>query len=417
MLAQLAQAVRERRLSAVELVRESIDRIERLNPALNAVTAVWPEEALAEAEELDERGAEGPLAGLPLLVKDNTDVAGKVTNFGSRTMLARPPAERSEITVERMIAAGAIVLGRTNIPEFAFQGWTDNDVFGPTHNPWGLEWSPGGSSGGSGAALAAGLVPLATGTDGGGSIRTPAAFCGLDGSQADGGADRTASDPVVARGLDAGTARARRRGREAAAARDARARRRATRRPRPRGSTAAGCPGASWRPRGLGTSGRCRPRWTNRSARRSRRSNVTWVSRSRRSRPRRCSPRAGVTDGESRDDWYATVAAEELQFARPRVGRGAPGRVQRDLPVRDGARRSGSRSTTTSQLGIGASSTPRISTGCSTTTRSSSCRPTGTRDGSPTGCCPAPIAPPGRGLQRRRVQPERPPGAQRSGRP
>jgi Asp-tRNA(Asn)/Glu-tRNA(Gln) amidotransferase A subunit family amidase len=176
MLAQLAQAVRERRLLAVELVGESIDRIERLDPALNAVTAVWPEEALAEAERLDQRGVEGPLAGLPLLVKDNTDVAGKVTNFGSRTMLDRPPAERSEITVERMIAAGAIVLGRTNIPEFAFQGWTDNDVFGPTRNPWGLEWSPGGSSGGSGAALAAGLVPLATGTDGGGSIRTPAAF-------------------------------------------------------------------------------------------------------------------------------------------------------------------------------------------------------------------------------------------------
>ena len=125
MLSQLAQAVRERRLSAVELVRESIDRIERLNPALNAVTAVWPEEALAEAEKLDQRGPEGPLAGLPLLVKDNTDLAGKVTNFGSRTMLDRPPAERSEITVERMVAAGAIVLGRTNIPEFAFQGWTD----------------------------------------------------------------------------------------------------------------------------------------------------------------------------------------------------------------------------------------------------------------------------------------------------
>ncbi len=181
MLAQLAQAVRERRLSAVELVTESVARIERLNPVLGAVTALWPEEALAQARALDERGAEGPLAGLPLLVKDNTDLAGTVTNFGSRTMLDRPPADRSEITVERMVAAGAIVLGRTNIPEFAFQGWTDNDVFGPTRNPWGLEWSAGGSSGGSGAALAGGLVPLATGTDGGGSIRTPAAFCGLAG--------------------------------------------------------------------------------------------------------------------------------------------------------------------------------------------------------------------------------------------
>jgi Asp-tRNA(Asn)/Glu-tRNA(Gln) amidotransferase A subunit family amidase len=96
-------------------------------------------------------------------------------------MLDRPPAERSEVTVERMVAAGAIVLGRTNTPEFAFQGYTDNDLFGPTRNPWGLDWSPGGSSGGSGAALAAGLAPIATGTDGGGSIRTPATFCGLVG--------------------------------------------------------------------------------------------------------------------------------------------------------------------------------------------------------------------------------------------
>ncbi|MGZ8625661.1 MAG: amidase [Actinomycetota bacterium] len=181
MLAELAGAVRARRVSAVELVTEALARIERRNPALNAVTSVRGEAALEEAEALDARGADGALAGLPLLVKDNTDVAGQVTNFGSRTMLGRPPAERSEITVERMVAAGAIVVGRTNTPEFAFQGYTDNDVFGPTRNPWGLEWSPGGSSGGSGAALAAGIAPLATGTDGGGSIRTPAAFCGIVG--------------------------------------------------------------------------------------------------------------------------------------------------------------------------------------------------------------------------------------------
>jgi Asp-tRNA(Asn)/Glu-tRNA(Gln) amidotransferase A subunit family amidase len=181
MLAELADAVRSRRVSAVELVTMALERIERLNPALNAVTMVRPEEAIAEARALDERGAEGALAGLPLLVKDNTDVAGLVTNFGSRTMAARPPATQSELTVERMQAAGAIVVGRTNIPEFAFQGYTLNDLFGATGNPWGLEWSPGGSSGGSGAALAAGMAPLATGTDGGGSIRTPAAFCGLVG--------------------------------------------------------------------------------------------------------------------------------------------------------------------------------------------------------------------------------------------
>ncbi len=181
MLAELARAVRERRVSAVELVEESLRRVERLNPALGAVTATFPELALDRARALDARGADVPLAGLPLLVKDNTDAEGLLTNFGSRTMLERPPAARSEITVERMIAAGAVVVGRTNIPEFAFQGWTDNDLFGPTRNPWGLDWSPGGSSGGSGAALAAGLAPLATGTDGGGSIRSPAAFCGLVG--------------------------------------------------------------------------------------------------------------------------------------------------------------------------------------------------------------------------------------------
>jgi amidase/aspartyl-tRNA(Asn)/glutamyl-tRNA(Gln) amidotransferase subunit A len=181
MLADLAEAVRARRVSAVELVGLALERIERLNPALGAVTAIRAEAALAEARAVDESRSDGPLAGLPLLVKDNTDVAGMVTNFGSRTMLERPPADRSEITVERMVAAGAIVVGRTNIPEFAFQGYTDNDLFGPTRNPWGLEWSPGGSSGGSGAALAAGLAPLATGTDGGGSVRSPASACGLVG--------------------------------------------------------------------------------------------------------------------------------------------------------------------------------------------------------------------------------------------
>jgi Asp-tRNA(Asn)/Glu-tRNA(Gln) amidotransferase A subunit family amidase len=130
---------------------------------------------------MDERGAEGPLAGLPLLVKDNTDVLGKVTSYASWPMLGRPAAERSEATVERMVAAGAIPIGRTNLPEFAFQGYTDSRLFGPARNPWGLGWSPGGSSGGSGAALAAGLAPVATAGDGGGSIRTPAAFCGLAG--------------------------------------------------------------------------------------------------------------------------------------------------------------------------------------------------------------------------------------------
>jgi amidase/aspartyl-tRNA(Asn)/glutamyl-tRNA(Gln) amidotransferase subunit A len=188
MLAELAASVRERRISAVELVTESLARIERSNAAFNAVTATVPERALADARRIDDGGHDGALAGLPLLVKDTTDVEGLVTNFGSRTMLARPPASRTDIAVERLIAAGAVVVGRTNVPEFAFQGWTGNDVFGDTGNPWALEWSPGGSSGGSGAALAAALAPLATGTDGGGSIRTPAVFCGLVGLKPTAGA-------------------------------------------------------------------------------------------------------------------------------------------------------------------------------------------------------------------------------------
>ena len=181
MLAELADAVRSRRVSAVELATESLRRIEHLNPEINAVTLVLGDRALEEARALDERRVDGPLAGIPLLVKDNTDVAGLATTFGSRTMIERPPAKRSEVTVERMVEAGAVIVGRTNIPEFAFEGWTSNDVNGVTRNPWGIDWSPGGSSGGSGAALTAGLAPIATGTDGGGSIRTPAAFCGLVG--------------------------------------------------------------------------------------------------------------------------------------------------------------------------------------------------------------------------------------------
>ncbi|HLA91911.1 MAG TPA: amidase, partial [Actinomycetota bacterium] len=184
MLTELAEAVRERRVSAVELVTESLQRVERLNPSLNAVTELRAEQALEDARAVDALailGTEQPLAGLPLLVKDNTDVAGMVTTFGSRTRAGAAPAERSELTVERLVQAGAVIVGRTNIPEFAFQGWTDNDLVGATRNPWGLEWSPGGSSGGSGAAIAAGLAPLATGTDGGGSVRTPATFCGLVG--------------------------------------------------------------------------------------------------------------------------------------------------------------------------------------------------------------------------------------------
>jgi Asp-tRNA(Asn)/Glu-tRNA(Gln) amidotransferase A subunit family amidase len=183
-IADLAAAVRDRRVGAEELVRMSLDRIERLNVPLNAVIRVR-EQALEDARATDARVAAGedpgPLAGVPLLVKDMENVAGMPSTYGSLTFANAPPAANDGLIPRRLRAAGAIVVGKTNQPEFAFSGYTDNLLYGPTRNPWGTEWSPGGSSGGSGAAMAAGMAPIATATDGGGSIRIPASFCGLAG--------------------------------------------------------------------------------------------------------------------------------------------------------------------------------------------------------------------------------------------
>src|SRR5215813_11689164 len=185
MLSDLATSVREKRISAVELVGASIDRIERINPSLNAVVALRAEEALEEAANVDRRvntgDKLGPLAGIPFLVKDTENTAGMQTTYGSLLFADTQPAQCDDLTPRRFKAAGAIVLGKTNTPECAFEGYTDNRLFGPTRNPWGTDWSPGGSSGGSAAALAAGMSPVATASDGGGSIRIPAAFCGLVG--------------------------------------------------------------------------------------------------------------------------------------------------------------------------------------------------------------------------------------------
>jgi Asp-tRNA(Asn)/Glu-tRNA(Gln) amidotransferase A subunit family amidase len=172
-------------VSAEEVVRLALDRIDKLNPDLNAVIALRGDEAIAEARALDARNdssAElGPLAGVPLLVKDLEDVAGMRTTQGSALFANAPLAAADGLVPARLRAAGAIVVGKTNLPEFAAEGFTSNLLFGTTRNPWGLEWSPGGSSGGSAAALASGMAPIATATDGGGSIRIPAAFCGLVG--------------------------------------------------------------------------------------------------------------------------------------------------------------------------------------------------------------------------------------------
>jgi Asp-tRNA(Asn)/Glu-tRNA(Gln) amidotransferase A subunit family amidase len=184
-LTELAAAVREGRVRSSDLVSTSFERIERGDGPVNAVVGTCEERARADAAAIDARVASGddpgPLAGLPLLVKDNEDVAGLPTTFGSLLRADVAPAERDCEAVARLRNAGAVVVGKTNLPEFALEGFTSNRLFGDTHNPWALDWSPGGSSGGSSAALAMGLAPIATATDGGGSIRIPAAFCGLAG--------------------------------------------------------------------------------------------------------------------------------------------------------------------------------------------------------------------------------------------
>ena len=199
LLAPLAAAVRERRASAEELVRLSLDRIEAA-AELNAVVALRPDAALADARALDrriERGEDGgPLAGLPLLVKDIEDAAGLPTTFGSLLFRDAPPAARDGVIASRLRGAGAILVGKTNVPEFAFEGYTANRLFGVTRNPWAPDWSPGGSSGGSAAAVVAGLAPLATATDVGGSIRIPAAACGLVGFKPTAGL--IGRDPILA---------------------------------------------------------------------------------------------------------------------------------------------------------------------------------------------------------------------------
>ncbi len=186
MLRELGEQVRAGETSAVELVRRAYERVGSGNAAVNAVIGMRDEdEAMAEAQALDERvragQATGPLAGVPFLVKDNHDLAGMRTTQGTRVLADAAPATRDSLCVARLRAAGAIPIGKTNVPEFCFEGYTGNRTYGVTVNPWAPKWTPGGSSGGSAAAMAAGMVPFATATDGGGSIRIPASFCGLFG--------------------------------------------------------------------------------------------------------------------------------------------------------------------------------------------------------------------------------------------
>jgi amidase len=175
--AVLAAQVRSKEVSPRELVELYLKRIEELNPRLNAFRTVNAETALQEAD--DRAGHDGPLAGVPIAIKDDLDVAGQVATRGARSY--GPPAAADAEVVRRLRAAGAIPIGITTTPELFIFPWTATKANGITRNPWNTERTPGGSSGGSGAAVAAGLVAAATGSDGGGSIRIPAASNGLVG--------------------------------------------------------------------------------------------------------------------------------------------------------------------------------------------------------------------------------------------
>lgn len=177
MLSELASQVRAGKIDPVDLVNESLKRIDS-STELNAVVAVFADEALDIARSHPRTGA---MAGLPVLVKDMARVKGHVTASGSRLYANAAPDEVDDTVVQRLRAEGAIVIGRTNSPEFGATAYTSNLLYGATRNPWNTEKSPGGSSGGSAAALSAGLSPLATTSDGGGSVRGPASLCGLVG--------------------------------------------------------------------------------------------------------------------------------------------------------------------------------------------------------------------------------------------
>ncbi len=175
--ARLAGLVRSKEVKPRELVELFLGRIEALDPKLNAFRVVMGEEALAAADALPD--LEAPLAGVPIAVKDDLPLAGQSTTKGSRSY--GPPQTEDAEPIARLRAAGAIPIGITNVPELTIWPWTATEANGVTRNPWDPSRTPGGSSGGSAAAVASAMVPAATGSDGGGSIRIPAACCGLVG--------------------------------------------------------------------------------------------------------------------------------------------------------------------------------------------------------------------------------------------
>lgn len=194
--ARLAEMVQAHEVSPTELVGYFLDRIGRLDPQLNSFRVVLGERAMLEAEQAEARlkgGDRRPLLGVPIALKDNVDLAGELTTNGTDAY-PQPAASDSEI-VRRLREAGAIVVGKTLLPELAMFGFTESATYGVTRNPWDPQRTPGGSSGGSAAAVAAGLVPIAHASDGAGSIRIPASSCGIFGLKPQRG--RVSLDPFV----------------------------------------------------------------------------------------------------------------------------------------------------------------------------------------------------------------------------
>jgi aspartyl-tRNA(Asn)/glutamyl-tRNA(Gln) amidotransferase subunit A len=183
-LTALAQQLRAGAVTCRQLIESQLSRIDRFNPSINALVSVDPDRALMQADSLDQRIAKREplpaLAGIPIAIKDNLCCKTGVTSCGSR-MLQNFQSPYDAHVVERLNEHGAILIGKTNLDEFAMGGSTETSIFGPSRNPWDLSRTCGGSSGGSAAAVAAGLVPASLGTDTGGSIRQPAAFCGVCG--------------------------------------------------------------------------------------------------------------------------------------------------------------------------------------------------------------------------------------------
>jgi Asp-tRNA(Asn)/Glu-tRNA(Gln) amidotransferase A subunit family amidase len=213
-VAETAERIRQRQLTAADVLAECRHQVERLNQRLNAFTYLdWAQAERCAARidaELDRGGDPGPLAGVPFGVKDIENCAGMPTTHGSLAFRNAPPEDKDDPGIGRLRRAGAVPVGKTATPEFALDSITASPAFGVTRNPWDLSKTPGGSSGGSAAAVSAGLVPFATGTDDGGSVRSPAAFCGLVGlkptlgliPRADGLSDLNAVSVLASTALD-----------------------------------------------------------------------------------------------------------------------------------------------------------------------------------------------------------------------